>query len=83
MSETLVLSASEGSTGVLVASGIGFFLGTSTRMAIGYLSEGFKTLDLTSKRVNCLFGNSLSAVGAGTSVESGVDVVFFLKVIAD
>ena len=39
-------------------------------------------MDLKSKVVDCLVGAALSAVGAGTRAVLGVDVVFFLGVIA-
>ena len=36
MSETMVLNYSVGSSEVLVASDVGFMLGASTRMVVGY-----------------------------------------------
>ena len=62
-----VFNASVGSTELLVATGIGVFLGTSearTIMAVGYGPKGFKKLDLTSKVGESLVRAAPPAVGA-------------------
>ena len=83
MSETMVLNYSVGSTGVLIESGIGVLMGTATSMVGGSLTKVLEIVDLTSKELERLVGSTLSAVGAGTRVASGVCVVFFLNVMED
>ena len=81
----MVLNSSVGSTEVLVASGVGVFLGTvelRARMVVGYGDKGFKAVDLTSKGGERLVGASSPVVDAGTREESGVEVVLFLDVMA-
>ena len=65
-------------TGVLVESGTGVFLWTATRMVVGYLDEGFKTVDLIYKGGECLVGATSPEVGARTRAVSCIDMVFFL-----
>ena len=54
-----------------------------SRMVVRSGSEWFETVDLTSKVGECLVGAVPLAVGAGTRLASGVDVVFYLEVVAD
>ena len=67
---------------MLVASGIGVLLGNETRIVVGFLAEGFETYYLISKEGELLVRAALYVVGAGTRAAPGVDVVFFLEVMA-
>ena len=49
MSEKMFLNDSVGSTGVLIAPGIGVLLRTATWMFFGNGSKGLETVELTSK----------------------------------
>ena len=74
-----------GSTKLLVATGVGVFLGTEeviSRMVFGSVPEGFDTVDLTSNDEKRLFGAAPPAVVAGTGVVSGIDVVLLLEFMA-
>ena len=82
MLEKMVLNASVGSTGVLIKSGTVVFLAIATSMVIGYLSQGFETVYLTSKVGDHLVGAYLSSVGAGKRLLVVLDVVFFLEIMA-
>ena len=75
MSKIIVLNASVRSTGVLLESGIRVLLGKATSMVVGSLAKVFETVDLTSKWGECSVGSS--------SATTGVDMVFFLEIMAD
>ena len=69
MLDTVISNASVGPTEVLVASGIEMFLGTAEvreRMGVGSKAKGFEKLDLKSKVVEHLVGDSSPKVGGGT-----------------
>ena len=78
---TMVLNASVGPTELLVASGIGVFMGTETRMVVGSLDKEFEKVDLTYKGAERLVRADSPAVGADTRSTLGVDVVFLLGVV--
>ena len=81
---TMVFNASVGSTALFVASYIGLFMGTATRVVVGSRDKGFEKLDLKSKGGERLVGYALTAVGAGERARetSGVEVVLSLEVMA-
>ena len=83
MSETVIYNTSSRLTGVLVASEIGLFLGKTTRTALVYWDDVFEILELISKVGELLVGSVLPAVGSGTRVAYGIDMVFLLLVMAD
>ena len=83
MLEMVVLNASLVSTGLLLASGIGVFMGTTSRMVVGYLPEVFDTVDLKYKVRERLVGVASHVLVSGTVIVWGIDVVFFLEVITD
>ena len=77
MLEAMVLHASVGSTGLFVASEIGIFIETATRVVVGSRDKGFEKLDLKSKGGERLVRSVSPAVGAGESEgeTSGIYVV--------
>ena len=75
-----------GSTELLLVTGIEVLLGTAelrVRMVVGSGPEGVETVELTSKGGERLVRSDSIAVGEGTREASGIDVVFFLEVMAD
>ena len=83
MSETVIYNTSSRLAGVLVASEIGVFLGTTTRTALVSWDDVFEILELISKEGERLVGSVLPVVGSGTRVEYGIDMVFLLLVMED
>ena len=51
-------------------------------MDVGSGPEGYDTVELTSKRGECLVVSVPSTVGIGTGEASGVEVVFLLEFMA-
>ena len=86
ISLTKVLNSSVESSDVLVGIELVMFLFTSERISIvvvGYISKESETVDLVSKGGELLVRASPPVLGAGTGAVSGIDVVFFLEVMAD
>ena len=78
MTDMMVLNDSVRSTRLLVASGIGLFLGKAIWMVVGYRAKYFETVNMKSKGGERLVGADFTKLGAETRVALGVDVVFFL-----
>ena len=70
----------------LLSTGVGLLLGTSkgrTRVVVGYVLEGCNAVGMNSKGGERLVGSAPPAVSAGKGEFSGLDVVLFLKIVAD
>ena len=54
-----------------------------SRVVVGYRTEGYETVDMTSQGVDNLGEAAPYVVGAGTGTEVGVNAGYFLEVMVD